>query len=50
MNGMINSRQATLIDEIFFSLVLCRLGFAGTIVFADVCFLITVVSRLVATM
>jgi hypothetical protein len=25
MNGMINSRQTTLIDEIFFSLVLCRL-------------------------
>ena len=43
MNGIINSRQTTPPDDTAFSLIPCRLLSAGTIIFVDVCFLITVV-------
>jgi len=44
MNGVINSRQTTLLADTFLGPVPSQFLFAGTIVFAKVCFLITVVS------
>jgi len=43
MNGVTNSRQTTLVADIFFTPVPRQFLFAGTIVFAKVCFLITFV-------
>ena len=41
MNGIINRRQTTLLDDIFFRCGRCQLLFAGRFVFVNVCFLIT---------